>query len=158
MRVGIGCDIHKLEKGRPLILGGVHIEFPKGLLGHSDADVLAHAIGDALLGAAGLGDLGKYFPNTDMLYKGISSLKILGEINRLILKDNLRIINIDSVILAQEPKIDPYREKMKENIAAALEISAKQVNVKATTTESLGSIGRREGISAYAVVLLQEKS
>jgi 2-C-methyl-D-erythritol 2,4-cyclodiphosphate synthase len=158
MRVGIGCDIHKLEKGRPLVLGGVHIEFPKGLLGHSDADVLAHAIGDALLGASGLGDLGKYFPDTDMLYKGISSLKILGEINRLILKDNLRIINIDSVILAQEPKIDPYRDKMKENIATALEISASQVNIKATTTENLGSIGRKEGISAYAVVLLQEKS
>ena len=158
MRVGLGYDIHRLKKGRPLILGGVKIKFNKGLWGYSDADVLAHAIGDSLLGAAGLGDLGKYFPDTDPKYKGISSLDILKEIKGLISKNNFKIINIDSVILIQEPKIAPYQDKMKKNIASALKINPKQVNLKATTTEKLGAIGRGEGISSYAVVLLQEKS
>lgn len=158
MPIGIGYDIHKLKKGRPLILGGVNIKFNKGLFGYSDADVLVHAIGDALLGAAGLGDLGEYFPNTDPRYKGISSLKILGEIKQLVLSSNFKIVNIDSVILAQAPKIANYREKMRKNIASVLKIDSKQVNIKATTTERLGSIGRGQAISSYAVVLLEEKN
>ncbi len=158
MRIGVGYDIHKFKKGRPLILGAVAIPFTKGLLGHSDADVLIHAIGDSLLGAAGLGDLGEHFPDTDLKYKGISSLKILEEINRRIVKNNFKIANIDAVILAQSPKIGRYKAKMKENISSVLKINPKQINIKATTTEKLGSIGRGEGISAYAVVLLEEKN
>ena len=157
MPIGVGYDIHKLKKGRPLILGGVTIPFNKGLFGHSDADVLAHSIGDALLGAAGLGDLGQHFPNTDLRYKGISSLKLLEKIAQMIGKKNLKIVNIDSMILAQVPKVDKYRQKMKRNISSALKINPKQINIKATTTEKLGAIGRGQGISSYAVALLTGK-
>ena len=157
MPIGVGYDIHKLKKGRPLILGGVTIPFNKGLFGHSDADVLAHSIGDALLGAAGLGDLGQHFPNTDLRYKGISSLKLLEKIAQMIGKKNFKIVNIDSMILAQAPKVDKYRQKMKRNISSALKINPKQVNIKATTTEKLGAIGRGQGISSYAVALLTGK-
>ena len=158
MPIGVGYDIHKLKKGRPLILGGVTIPFNKGLFGHSDADVLAHSIGDALLGAAGLGDLGQHFPNTDLRYKGISSLKLLEKIAQMIGKKNLKIVNIDSMILAQVPKVDKYRQKMKRNISSALKINPKQINIKATTTEKLGAIGRGQGISSYAVALLIGKN
>jgi 2-C-methyl-D-erythritol 2,4-cyclodiphosphate synthase len=143
-------------KGRNLILGGVKIPYEKGLLGHSDADVLSHAIGEAILGALSLGDLGKHFPDTDEKYKGISSLKILSMINDMAKKENAKIIHIDSTIVAQEPKLSPYIEKMRENIADVLKIKTDQVSVKATTTEGLGFTGRKEGISAYAIVLMEK--
>lgn len=156
-RIGFGYDAHRLTKGRDLILGGVKIPYPKGLLGHSDADVLTHAIGEAILGALSLGDLGKHFPDTDEKYKGISSLKILSMINDMAKKENAEVINIDSTIVAEEPKLSGYILKMKQNISDVLKIDVSQVSVKATTTEGMGFAGRKEGIAAYAVVLVEKK-
>ena len=154
MRAGIGYDVHRLEEGRQLVLGGVCIPYEKGLLGHSDADVLLHAIMDALLGAAALGDIGKHFPDSDDKYKGISSLKLLGYVGKL-LEDKCYIIeNIDSTIIAQKPKLIGYIDKMRENIAGVLGLEQDQVNVKATTEEGLGFTGTGEGISAQAVCSL----
>ena len=156
MRVGMGYDVHRLTEGRDLILGGVNIPYEKGLLGHSDADVLLHAIMDALLGAAALGDIGKHFPDTDPAYKGISSLKLLGHVGKL-LEDQLYVIeNIDATIIAQRPKMAPHIEAMRKNIADALHISVEQVNVKATTEEGLGFTGRGEGISSQAICALEK--
>lgn len=154
MRAGIGYDVHKLTEGRSLILGGVDIPYEKGLLGHSDADVLVHAIMDALLGAAALGDIGKHFPDTDEKYRGISSIKLLEHVGKL-LEDNMYIIeNIDAVIIAQRPKIAPYRAEMVKNIAEALKISQNRVSIKATTEEGLGFTGSGEGISSQAICML----
>lgn len=155
MRVGMGYDVHRLTEGRKLILGGVEIPWELGLLGHSDADVLLHAIMDALLGAAALGDIGKHFPDTDPAYKGISSMLLLKHVGALIRQQGYRVENIDATVIAQRPKLAPYIEKMKETIAAALELSSSQVNVKATTEEGLGFTGRGEGIAAQAVCLLE---
>jgi 2-C-methyl-D-erythritol 2,4-cyclodiphosphate synthase len=154
IKIGFGYDTHRLTKGRDLILGGVKIPYEKGLLGHSDADVLSHAIGEAILGALCLGDLGRHFPDTDEKYKGISSLKILSMISDMAKKEDAKILHIDSTIVAQKPKLSPYMEKMRENIADVLKISIDQISVKATTTEGLGFTGKKEGISAYAVVLM----
>jgi 2-C-methyl-D-erythritol 2,4-cyclodiphosphate synthase len=155
-KIGFGYDAHRLVKRRDLILGGVKIPYEKGLLGYSDADVLSHAIGEAILGALSLGDLGEHFPDTDEKYKGISSLKILSMIYDMARKENAKIIHIDSTIVAQEPKLSPHIEKMRENISDVLKINMDQVSVKATTTEGLGFTGRKEGISAYAVVLMEK--
>ena len=155
MRVGMGYDVHKLVEGRPLILGGVEIPHTLGLLGHSDADVLLHAIMDSLLGAAALGDIGKHFPDTDPAYKGISSIKLLEHVGKL-LEDKLYVIeNIDATIIAQKPKMLPHIPAMRENIANALNIETDRVNVKATTEEGLGFTGAGEGISAQAICLLE---
>lgn len=153
-RVGMGYDVHKLVTGRKLILGGVEIQHDLGLLGHSDADVLLHAIKDAILGAAALGDIGRHFPDTDEAYKGISSMVLLSKVKDLILKEGYEVNNIDATIAAQQPKIAPYIKAMNENIAQTLKIEASQVNVKATTTEGLGFVGNKEGIAAYAIVSL----
>ena len=154
MRIGMGYDVHKLTEGRKLILGGVEISYERGLLGHSDADVLIHAIMDSLLGAAALGDIGQHFPDTDSQYKDISSLKLLEHVGKL-LEDKLYIIgNIDATIIAQKPKLSPYREQMRRNIAGALNISENQVSIKATTEEGLGFTGRGEGIAAQSIALL----
>lgn len=151
MRVGLGYDVHRLVEERKLILGGVEIPYEKGLLGHSDADVLLHAIMDALLGAAALGDIGKHFPDTDEKYKGISSIKLLEEVGKM-LEDNMYVINnIDATIIAQRPKVGPYREQMVKNIAKALKIDENLVNIKATTEEGLGFTGKGEGISTQAI-------
>ena len=156
MRVGMGYDVHKLVEGRELILGGVNIPYERGLLGHSDADVLLHAIMDALLGAAALGDIGKHFPDTDQKYKGISSIKLLQHVGKL-LDEHLYIIeNIDATIIAQKPKMRPYIEKMQENIAKALNLEVDQVNVKATTEEGLGFTGTGEGISSQAICAIEK--
>lgn len=156
MRVGMGYDVHRLVEDRALILGGVEIPYEKGLLGHSDADVLLHAIMDALLGAAALGDIGKHFPDTDPQYKGISSIKLLEHVGSL-LEDNLYIIeNIDATIIAQKPKMRPHIEQMEENIARALGIEKNQVNVKATTEEGLGFTGTGEGISSQAICAIEK--
>lgn len=154
MRIGIGYDVHKLVSERDLILGGVKIDYAYGLLGHSDADVLIHAIMDALLGAAALGDIGKHFPDTDERYKGISSIELLSHVGKLLSSNGYAIGNIDSVIIAQAPKISPYIEDMRKNIAQTLNIDFNSVSVKATTTEKLGFEGRGEGISAEAVCIL----
>lgn len=154
MRVGIGYDVHRLTEGRKLILGGVEVAHDKGLLGHSDADVLVHAIMDALLGAAALGDIGKHFPDTDPAYKGISSLKLLAHVQELLLQQGYVVENIDATIIAQKPKLRPYIAQMERNIAQVLAVSEEQVNVKATTEERLGFTGREEGISAQAVCSL----
>ena len=154
MRVGMGYDVHKLVEGRKLILGGVDIPYEKGLLGHSDADVLLHAIMDALLGAAALGDIGTLFPDNDPAYEGISSIKLLEEVGRRIEKENYIIENIDATVIAQRPKMLPYREQMRENVAKALNISVSQVNIKATTEEGLGFTGSGEGISSQAIASL----
>ena len=158
MRVGLGYDVHKLVEGRDLILGGVKIPYEKGLLGHSDADVLLHAISDALLGAAALGDIGKHFPDTDPQYKGISSLLLLKKVGELLNDQYFLIENIDATIIAQAPKMRPHIDTMRENIAEALQISVDQVNVKATTEEKLGFTGAGEGIAAHAVALLESIS
>lgn len=155
MRIGIGYDVHKLVEGRKLILGGVDIPFIKGLLGHSDADVLVHAIMDALLGAAALGDIGKHFPDTDDKYNGVSSLLLLKAVKGLIEKECYIINNIDAVIIAQNPKLAPYIDLMIKNIADVLGIMPNQVNIKATTEEGLGFTGSGEGISCQSVCLLQ---
>lgn len=156
MRVGLGYDVHRLVEGRELILGGVKIPHTLGLLGHSDADVLLHAIMDALLGAAALGDIGKHFPDTDDKYKGISSIELLKHVGRL-LEDNMYVIeNIDATIVAQRPKVGPYREQMVKNIADSLSIDVGRVSVKATTEEGLGFTGTEAGISAQAICMLSQ--
>lgn len=158
MRIGMGYDVHRLAKNRKMIIGGVEIPYEKGLLGHSDADVLLHAIMDALLGAAALGDIGKHFPDTDPAYEGISSMKLLEKVGQL-LEDNRYVIeNIDATIIAQKPKMRPYIDTMRENIAGALGIELFQVNVKATTEEGLGFTGAMEGISSQAICMLQRPS
>ena len=154
MRVGMGYDVHKLVEGRDLIIGGVKIPHTLGLLGHSDADVLLHAIMDALLGAAGLGDIGKHFPDTDPQYKGISSIKLLEHVAKLIEETGYLVENIDATIIAQKPKMRPHIEQMEQNIAEALHISVDQINVKATTEEGLGFTGSEEGISSQAICAL----
>ena len=154
MRIGMGYDVHRLVEDRKLIMGGVEIPYEKGLLGHSDADVLLHAIMDALLGAAALGDIGKHFPDTDPAYKGISSLKLLQHVGELLEENKFLIENIDATIIAQAPKMRPYIDQMRQNIASALQIEAEQVSVKATTEEGLGFTGTGEGISAQAICML----
>ena len=154
MRIGTGYDVHRLTSGRKLILGGVEIPFEKGLLGHSDADVLIHSICDALLGAAGLGDIGLHFPDTDSKFKDISSIKLLEETYKMVTEKGFNLVNIDSTVFAQEPKISPFREKMQQNIARAMNAYSNCVNIKATTTEGLGMFGRGEGIGAMSVVLI----
>lgn len=154
MRVGMGYDVHRLTEGRPLILGGVDIPYEKGLLGHSDADVLIHAIMDALLGAAALGDIGQHFPDTDPKYQGISSIELLKHVSELLEEHMYIIENIDATVIAQRPKISSYREQMRENVAAALGIDKSRVNIKATTEEGLGFTGKGEGISSQAICLL----
>lgn len=157
MRIGMGYDVHKLVEGRKLILGGVDIPYEKGLLGHSDADVLLHAVMDSLLGAAALGDIGKHFPDSDDKYKGISSIKLLKEVLALINNNNYCIINLDATIIAQKPKMRPYIDQMRCNIAEALEIDINTVNVKATTEEGLGFTGKEEGIAANCVCLIEKR-
>ena len=156
MRVGMGYDVHKLVEDRELILGGVTIPYEKGLLGHSDADVLLHAVMDALLGAAALGDIGKHFPDTDPQYKGISSIRLLEHVAALLDEQNYIVENIDATIIAQRPKMRPYIDTMRENVAKALKISVDQVNIKATTEEGLGFTGSGEGISSQAGCALEK--
>ena len=157
MRVGMGYDVHKLVEGRDLIIGGVKIPYEKGLLGHSDADVLLHAVMDALLGAAALGDIGKHFPDTDPKYKGADSLELLKEVCKLLDTNGYVVENIDATIIAQAPKMRPHIDEMRINIAHALRIEMSQVNVKATTEEGLGFTGSGEGISSQAICLLNNK-
>lgn len=154
MRIGMGYDVHKLVPDRDLIIGGVKIPYEKGLLGHSDADVLLHAISDALLGAAALGDIGKHFPDSDPQYKGISSLKLLEQVGNLLEEHHYFVENIDATIIAQAPKMRPYIDEMRGNIARCLGLDVEQVNVKATTEEGLGFTGSGEGISSQAICLL----
>ena len=156
MKIGNGYDVHKLTENRKLILGGVEIPYEKGLLGHSDADVLIHAIMDALLGACSLGDIGKLFPDSSAEFKDISSIVLLKKVNEVLKKENYAIINIDSIVVAQAPKLAPYINIMKNNIANALEMAVEDVSVKATTTEHLGFEGRGESISSYAVCLVEK--
>lgn len=153
-KIGSGYDVHKLEKGRKLIIGGVDIEFDRGLEGHSDADVLIHAVCDAILGAAGLGDIGEHFPDTDSKYKGISSMILLGKCGDLLKETGYAIANMDCIIFAQVPKISPYKKQMEENIARILQMDSTLVNVKATTTEKLGFVGKQEGIAAQCTLLI----
>ena len=155
MRVGIGYDIHRLVKGRPLVLGGVTIPFDRGLAGHSDADVLCHAICDALLGAAGEGDIGLHFPDTDPQYKDIESTYLLSRVNKMIREKGFSVTNIDATILAEAPKLSPFRKAMQQNIADAVGTETSCVNVKATTMEGLGSVGKKEGIAAICTVLIE---
>ena len=157
MRIGIGCDAHRFVSGRKLILGGVEVPYEKGLEGHSDADVLSHAITDALLGAAGLGDIGKLFPDTDERYKGISSLLILKKVSELLKNNGYIIQNIDTVVVLQNPKIARFYDEMRANISEALGVPVEKVSIKATTTEKMGFEGRGEGVSAQAAVLLEDK-
>ena len=156
MRIGIGYDVHPLVRERKLILGGVQIEHDFGLAGHSDADVLCHAIGDALLGAANLGDLGQHFPDSSQRFANISSLLLLKDIAALLAQNNFSIINLDAMIVLEAPKVMRFADTMKENIAQALRITPKQISIKATTSEKLGFIGRKEGAAAQAVALLDE--
>ena len=156
MRIGHGYDVHKLVEGRDLILGGVKIDYEKGLLGHSDADVLLHAVSDALLGAAGLGDIGRHFPDTDPKYKGADSLELLREVYRKISEKGYRVGNIDVTMVAQRPKLKDFIPQMQDNIAAAVGVTPDRVNVKATTEEKLGFTGTGEGMSCHAVCLLEE--
>jgi len=156
-RIGNGYDVHRLIKGRKLILGGVDIPHSLGLDGHSDADVLCHALCDSLLGASGAGDLGKYFPDTDNKWKGVSSLVLLGKSGELVAERGFQISNVDTTIVAQQPKIGPHIESMTTNISKILKVDPSQINIKATTTERLGFAGREEGIAAYAIALLQTK-
>lgn len=157
MRIGQGFDVHAFSEGRPLIIGGVTIPFEKGLIGHSDADVLLHAISDALLGAVGEGDIGKHFPDTDEAFKGADSKVLLQQVLYLVKEHGYQVENIDSVIIAQQPKMAPHIDEMRQTIAQLLEVEADQVNVKATTTEKLGFTGREEGIAAQAICLLKKK-
>ena len=154
MRIGFGYDAHPLVEGRKLVLGGVNIPFKKGLLGHSDADVICHAIGDALLGAAGLGDLGGHFPDDQSRFKDISSLRILGEVAAILKENGFRILNVDATLVAQRPRIAPFVPQMRESVAKSMGITAEKVSVKATTTEGLGFTGSQNGMEAYAVALL----
>ena len=155
-RIGHGYDVHRLEAGRKLILGGVEIEHERGLVGHSDADVLVHAIIDALLGAAGLGDIGEIFPDSDEKYKDIDSLVMLEEVWKLVDRDYI-ISNIDCTIVAQQPKISPYKQEMKKKLGAALRLYVEEINIKAKTEEGLGFTGRQEGIAAYAVCIIEKR-
>lgn len=155
MRIGHGYDVHRLTEGRKLILGGVDIPFEKGLLGHSDADVLAHAIADALLGAAAMGDIGKLFPDTDPAFEGADSLKLLAEVTRRLNEAGYRVGNVDATVLAQRPKLSPFIPQMRENLAAACGVAVECMSVKATTEEGLGFTGSGEGIAAHAVCLLE---
>ena len=157
MRVGFGYDVHQLVKGRKLILGGVTIPSEKGALGHSDADALSHAIGDALLGSAALGDLGKYFPDSDEEFAGISSLLLLNQIGKRLSKEGYQISNIDSTVILEKPKLLPHINEMRTNIADSLAISDSQVSVKATTSERMGFVGEEKGVAAYACVLIERK-
>ncbi len=156
LRIGMGYDVHRLEKDRKLIMGGVEIPHEKGLLGHSDADVIVHAIMDALLGAIAEGDIGKHFPDTDPRYKGISSILLLEHVGDLLRQKQATIHNIDGTIIAQRPKMAPYIETMRDNMAKALKISKEQINIKATTEERLGFTGREEGIASQAIVLVEQ--
>ena len=156
MRIGHGYDVHKLVEGRDLILGGVKIDHSLGLLGHSDADVLLHAVSDALLGAAGLGDIGKHFPDTDPQYKGADSLKLLEIVAQRVQEAGYRVSNIDVTMIAQRPKLRPHIEQMEKNIAAAVGVDVSRINVKATTEEKLGFTGTEEGMACHAVCLLEE--
>ena len=156
-RVGLGFDVHRLVAGRKLMLGGVEIPHPAGLEGHSDGDVLLHAICDAILGAAGKGDIGEHFPNTDNQYKNISSSILLKKLNQLVNDDGYKVVNVDVAVLVQEPKLVEYKPKMKFHIAYELAVDEAQVNIKATTNEGLGFIGKKEGIACYAVVLLKKE-
>jgi len=156
-RIGMGYDVHPFAEGRPLILGGITIPYHQGLAGHSDADCLAHAICDALLGAISEGDIGRHFPDSDPQYKDVESLLLLKKVAQMVEQKGFRISNIDATIVAQAPQLAPYRPRMEETIAATVRIEREQVNVKATTTEGLGSIGRGEGIAAYAVVLVEKR-
>lgn len=155
MKVGTGFDVHAFTVGRKLILGGVEINFEKGLEGHSDADVLVHAVMDAILGACGLGDIGIHFPDSDMKYKGISSLRLLGEVREKMEAEGFEIENIDTILILQEPKVFKFFDKMKENIANTLKIDTTRINLKATTTEHLGFCGRGEGVAAQSIALLK---
>ena len=155
MRIGTGYDIHRLISGRKLILGGVEIPFEKGLVGHSDADALVHSICDALLGAAGLGDIGLHFPDTDPSFKDISSIKLLDKTYKMISDKGFNLKNLDCTVFAQEPKISPFREKIQQNIARAMNVNPNCINIKATTTEGLGMFGRGEGIGAMCVTLIE---
>ena len=155
IRIGHGYDVHRFAENRDLILGGVKIEYEKGLLGHSDADVLLHAVCDALLGAAALGDIGKHFPDSDDRYKGIDSMLLLGHVVSLLRDKGYRVVNIDATVIAQKPKIGKYTEKMAENIASVCRVENNRINVKATTEEGLGFSGRLEGISSHAVCLIE---
>lgn len=154
MRIGMGYDVHRLVEDRPLILGGVTIPYERGLLGHSDADVLIHAVMDGLLGAAAMGDIGRHFPDSDPEYKGISSMKLLKKVGELLEENAFLIENIDATIIAQEPKMRPYIEQMRENMSKELGIEVSQINIKATTEEGLGFTGKGEGISSQAICLL----
>jgi len=156
MKIGFGYDVHRLTDGRKLILGGVDIPFEKGLMGHSDADVLVHAICDALLGAAALGDLGGRFPPSEKKYRDISSLILLNSIDKLLKKESYEIINIDATVVAEKPKLMPYTTKMRQNIANTLKLKSNLISIKATTTEGLGFTGTGEGIAAYAVCLIEK--
>lgn len=156
MRIGMGYDVHKLVEGRKLILGGVNVPYEKGLLGHSDADVLVHAIMDSLLGAAALGDIGKHFPDTDPAYKGADSIELLRHVKKLLDENHYMISNIDATVIAQRPKLAPFISDMKTTIAEALGVSENQVNIKATTEEGLGFTGAGEGISSQSICLLEE--
>jgi 2-C-methyl-D-erythritol 2,4-cyclodiphosphate synthase len=154
-RIGFGYDVHRLVEGRPLILGGLTIPFEKGLLGHSDADVLTHAVMDAILGAMGKGDIGRRFPDSEPMYKGANSLGLLEEVAEMLEQEGLAVNNLDATVLAQEPKLAPYLEDMGRQLSRVLRVDAGAVNVKATTTEGLGFCGRGEGMAAYAVVTLK---
>ena len=156
MRVGFGYDLHPLVEGRPLILGGVAVPFDRGLDGHSDADVLCHAIGDALLGVVALGDIGDHFPDSDPAYRDASSLDLLGRIGARLRRKGFRVGNVDATIVAEAPKCGPFRERMVDGIAGVLEVDRGRISVKATTNEGLGPVGRGEAIAAYAVVLVEE--
>ena len=155
MKIGFGYDVHKLVKGRDLIIGGVKIDHDLGLLGHSDADVLTHSIMDSILGALGLGDIGKHFPDTDMEYKNISSLELLRRVKFILDKEGYIIGNIDSTIAAEKPKLLPYIEDMKKKISSILDTDIRNINIKATTTETLGFVGNEEGISSYSVCIIK---
>jgi 2-C-methyl-D-erythritol 2,4-cyclodiphosphate synthase len=155
MRAGIGYDIHRLVKGRPLVLGGITIAYEQGLLGHSDADVLTHAICDALLGAAGLGDIGMHFPDSDPQYKDISSLRLLSQTCRMLADKGFRIVNLDSVLFAEAPRFGLHRQAMQTALAKAMDIPAGKINIKATTTEGLGVIGKGKGIAAMCIALIE---
>ena len=156
MRIGQGYDVHRLTEGRKLILGGVEIPYEKGLLGHSDADVLAHAVMDALLGAAALGDIGKLFPDTDERYRGADSLVLLSEVKRVLAEHGYAVVNVDSTVIAQAPKLAPYREQMRKNMAERLGIDVDRISVKATTEERLGFTGDGSGMAAQAVALIEK--
>ena len=156
MKIGIGYDVHRFDENRKLILGGVEINYNKGLLGHSDADVLIHAINDAILGALGLGDIGMHFPDTDMNFKDISSLILLKKVITMMKNNGFKIVNCDNIIILERPKVFPYIDLMKKTLSATMEINPIQLNIKATTTEGLGFCGREEGIAAQSIVLLNE--